>query len=175
MRRFVPMSCIVALALFATAPRLHADAVYTFSRTGSNPYNFSFTLPTILTTTTPDLELPPLVTPFFVLSDSALFVGESYCFSFATGSGDARVTDSSCGFSIPSGALGLIAVFSNANAPGTYLPFASSGSHSDLTITQLVIEETSVAIPEPPSSALIGMGAAGVLAYLFGHRSRWRK
>jgi hypothetical protein len=167
MRRFVLMFFVLAAVLFASTPRLNADAIYTFTRINSpNPYSFSFTLPAILTTTTPDLGVTPLTTSAgFLIRDSALGVGVgvggiNYCFAFIAGFGDAFVTPDGCGFS----GGGMAAVFLHANAPGTYLPIASAGTVPELVINQLVIEENSVSVPEPPTSLLIWTGIAGVVA-----------
>jgi hypothetical protein len=166
-RSSAPLCLVVASALFLFTPALNADAIYTFSRTGSDPYSFSFTLPGILTSSTHNLGVTPLATPFFTLRDSALGVygsGSGFCFSVVTG-GDAYVSDTdSCGFSHPSGSLGLIAVFNNANAPGIHLPIASTASISGRSITQLVIEENTAPVTEPASVFLIGTGIAWVLA-----------
>jgi hypothetical protein len=153
--------CSIAVVLFCAASVAKADFVYTFSRTAANPYSFSFTLPSILTTTTANLGVTPISAGGFTFNDSSLTVtGSDYCFAFGDGTTDASVGPP-CGLSNPFGITGITVEFNNPNTVGTFNATSTSSFPDGREINQLIISSTATQVPEP---AAVGLLATAICA-----------
>jgi hypothetical protein len=60
----------LVLAGLAFAPEAKADFIYTFARTSSNPYSFSLTFPTLITTAQDPFGPIPFTIPGLTVRDS---------------------------------------------------------------------------------------------------------
>ena len=147
--------CEIAVALLCVASVAKAGSVYTFSRTAANPYSLSFTLPSILTTTTANLGVTPISADGFTFNSSSLTVtGSDYCFAFGDGT---TIADAGppCGLTNSSGVSGIIVDFSNPNAVGTFSATSSSSFPDGRQIDQLTISSTVAQVPEPGALVLL--------------------
>jgi hypothetical protein len=160
--------CAFAVALLWVASVAKAGSVYTFNRTAANPYSLSFTLPSILTTTTADLGVTPISTDGFTFNSSSLTVtGSDYCFAFGDGTTVAAINP--CGLTNPAGASGIIVSFNNANAVGSFGATSTSSFPDGREINQLTISSTVTVVPEPGTLVLT---AICVIGLLLRHRAR---
>jgi hypothetical protein len=159
----------ITLWLFlATSTVARADYIYTFERTGTNAYSFSFFEPTLLVTNTPNLNIGTVTAGIYTFQDSALAViGSTFCFAFGSGSTDAfENVGVGCGLQ-HSPVSGVTALFSGSNHVGTFnvIPGTSfSYPNNGREITRLTI----TAVPEPSSLALL---ASGAMVFV----RRWRR
>ena len=136
--------------------------MYTFSRSGTDAYSFSFTVPAIFTADTADLQVTPISAGPFTFNDSALSTdGTDFCFAFGDGSTDALSDGGGvCGLASQSGISGVLARFSGADVVGTFPAESSFSIPVGLELTQLTI--SSNAAPEPATLAVLALALAGI-------------
>jgi hypothetical protein len=146
---------------------------YTFSRTGTNPYSFSFLEQSRLDATGA-LAIPPFAVDGLQFTQATLTqVSGTDCFQFGTAGATLTATPFSCGLSASAPDGGWQSLFLAGSLPGTYAAFnaVSQGSApaapDRLTIT---------AIPEPSNMSLIvdGLVILALLAWCRGGPSSIR-
>jgi len=175
-RAFTVRLGIVLAVVMATSAAARADFLYTFERTGTNAYSFSFLEPTLLTTNTANLNIGSVTGGIFTFNDSALAViGNTFCFAFGAGTTDAFENPGvGCGLQ-HSPVSGVTALFSGANKIGTFnvIPNTSfSYPNNGRELTRLTISAAPAGVPEPASLGLMASGALTMLGVMRRRRAR---
>jgi len=143
---------------------------YTFSRSGPNPYSFSFLEPAILGTTGAFAIAPFQVDGLTFTQATLTQANGTGCFQFGTAGASLTATPFSCGLSAFAPEGGWQSLFLGATAPGTYTAFnAASGGSAPAAPDQLSITE----LPEPASLVLFAAGLAVLAAIALNSRGRY--
>lgn len=170
-RRILRVVALAILALGVSVPAVADTLTYTFNINtsgGLDPFTFSFTTPTFLTS-----DQSITFTPFVITNGTTSWtidqgqVSTPNCFEFATTS-DGIILPCGAGVGGTPPGAGMLLVLDASTLPtatGIYaIDFAivifDPGGSSISTDSTLDITSTTSAIPEPASIVLMGIGAA---------------
>jgi len=164
----------LVLAGLALAPAAKADFTYTFERTSSNPYSFSFSFPTLLTSTQDPFGPLPFTVQGVTFQDSFL-VPQVGWVGFSAIANSINVIGNGGAVHFANTSNGMVLLFPSFTAPGVYEnPFIIFNTTSLPTLQRLTITDTSLsAVPEPGTVVLLG-GACVMLALVTALRKRFR-
>jgi hypothetical protein len=172
----IALLTLMLLGVFLAPRPAHASVTYTFDVAGSsgisNPFSFSFTAPSFVTS-----GQSPAFTAFTVNTSPGALVTDSWtvtndlvtatsgfgCFEF----GAPPDTLSSCSASGIGGGLGLLLDVSGSlpTMNGTYTLSGGAGGDGEVfSLSGTLTVSSSAAAPEPSSLLLLGISLAGVFA-----------
>lgn len=131
---------VASLLLSVTAG--DAATLYTFSKTGPNPYSFSF-LESSPLISTGSFAIPPFQVGGLMFTQATLTqVGGTDCFQFGTAGASLTATPFSCGLGAFAPDGGWQSLFMGATGPGTYTAFnAVSNGSAPPAPDQLTIQD----------------------------------
>jgi len=165
-QRAMPKLGLMLMLLLVALPA-RADFLYTFERTATNPYSFSFMVRDLIIGVQDPLPVTPLPVESFVFTDAAAVVSPDFsCFVYVTSGSSAFADSDSCGIS----GLGMFAYsFSDLGAPGVYSLFSSTGLPIGGVQSLAISSTTPAVVPEPSSVILLGT-ACGLMSIRFRKR-----
>ena len=159
----------IGLALVVTFAASVAQAgsiLYTFANTGTNPYSFSFSENSVLTTAG-TFAITPFTVDGFTFTQAALGVfSTSYCFVFGTaGANPVSGGSSSCAVTALSGEAGLESTFAGPpNTVGFYTTSDGSGI-GGIPTAQGPNQLTISSVPELPGISLVSLGICAMAVF----------